>query len=53
LAGSAGFFSGADGQPIKVNDTVTKKIIETIIAKSLFIDFYLPLKIFFLTLVNQ
>jgi len=49
LAGSAGFFSGADGHPVNA----TKKRMEIMIATSLLIDFYLPFKKIFLTLVIQ
>ena len=46
LAGSAAFFSGADGQPTNVNVSVTKKRIEKMIANSFFINFYLLLNFF-------
>ena len=41
LAGSGGFFSGADGQPTNVNVTATTKRIDKMIANSFLIDFYL------------
>jgi hypothetical protein len=44
LAGSGGFFSGADGQPTNVNVTATTKRIDKIIANSFLIDFYLLCK---------
>jgi hypothetical protein len=47
LAGSAGFFSGADGQPASVKVSPTKKRMEIMIAISLLIDSYLPFKKFF------